>query len=255
MGSDGTTIDALVIVEVNKDQLVEQVYFMPFTSILPKIEFSLVKVFRETAQNRFAEIACVSFVKDTRITIATGAMVPIQDLKIGDRILTRDRGIQTIRWIGQSTVRASGDFAPVIIKAGALHNLNDLIVSPEHRLFIYQRSDKLGTGGSETSVRAKHLINGTDVVRLDDGFVEYYQILFDEHQIIYAEGIAAESMLFDQRTQRILPSEASKQIPPTQANTETTLRLMPMPCAETLLRCYAKHPEDKSAVAICRDSF
>ena len=255
MGSDGTTIDALVIVEVNKDQLVEQVYFMPFTSILPKIEYSLVKVCRETAQNRFAEIACVSFVKGTRITIATGAMVPIQDLKIGDRILTRDRGIQTIRWIGQSTVRASGDFAPVIIKAGALHNLNDLIVSPEHRLFIYQRSDKLGTGRSETLVRAKHLINGTDVVRLDDGFVEYYQILFDEHQIIYAEGIAAESMLFDQRTQRILPSEASKQIPPTQANTETTLRLMPMPCAETLSRCYAKHPEDKSAVAICRDSF
>ncbi|MEY2990987.1 MAG: hypothetical protein RI946_381, partial [Pseudomonadota bacterium] len=39
----------------------------------------------------------------------------------------------------------------------------------------------------------------------DDGFVEYYQLLFDEHQIIYAEGIAAESMLFDQRTQTVVP--------------------------------------------------
>ena len=46
-------------------------------------------------------------------------------------------------------------------------------------------------------VRAKHLVNGKDVNRLNDGFVEYYQLLFDEHQIIYAEGIAAESLLFD----------------------------------------------------------
>ncbi len=180
----------------------------------PKVEYTLVKICRDTANDRFAEIACVSFVKGTRITIASGAMIPIEDLKIGDRIITRDRGVQTIRWIGHSTVRASGDFAPVVIKAGTLHNLHDLTVSPEHRLFIYQRSDKLGTGRAQTLVRAKHLINGSDVIRLDDGFVEYYQILFDEHQIIYAEGIAAESMLFDQRTQRVLPIEAQNQVVP-----------------------------------------
>jgi hypothetical protein len=214
MGSDGTTIDALVIVEVNDHSMVEQVYFLPFSTMLPKVEYTLVKICRDTANDRFAEIACVSFVKGTRITVASGAMIPIEDLKIGDRIITRDRGVQTIRWIGHSTVRASGDFAPVVIKAGTLHNLHDLTVSPEHRLFIYQRSDKLGTGRAQTLVRAKHLINGSDVIRLDDGFVEYYQILFDEHQIIYAEGIAAESMLFDQRTQRVLPIEAQNQVVP-----------------------------------------
>jgi hypothetical protein len=207
MGSDGTTIEALIIVETNTHGLCEQVYVLPFSNLLPSVEYTLVKVCRDSAENRFAEIGCVSFVKGTRITIASGAMVAIEDLKVGDRVITRDRGVQVIRWIGNSTVRAVGDFAPVVIKAGALHNLNDLTVSPEHRLFIYQRSDKLGTGRAETLVRAKHLINGTDVVRLDDGFVEYYQLLFDEHQIIYAEGIAAESMLFDQRTQTVVPQD------------------------------------------------
>ena len=61
-------------------------------------------------------------------------------------------------------------------------------------------------------VWAKHLVNGKDINRLNDGFVEYYQLLFDEHQIIYAEGIAAESLLFDQRTQSALPDEAKRGI-------------------------------------------
>ncbi len=109
-------------------------------------------------------------------------------------------------------MRAKGDFAPIVIKAGALNNMHDLVVSPEHRLFVYQRQGKLGIGRAETLVRAKHLVNGKDVHRLDDGYVEYYQLLIVEHQIIYAEGIATESLLFDQRTQSALPDEAKRGI-------------------------------------------
>jgi len=39
--------------------------------------------------------------------------------------------------------------------------------------------------------------------------VDYFQLLFDDHQIIYAEGIAAESLLIDPRTRAALPDEAS----------------------------------------------
>ena len=137
-------------------------------------------------------------------------MKPIEELEVGEKIFTRDKGVQEIRWIGQSTMRATGDFAPVVIKAGALNNMHDLVVSPLHRLFVFQRQDKLGTGRAETLVRAKHLVNGKDVNRLNDGFVEYNQLLFDEHQIIYAEGIAAESLLFDQRAESALTDEAKR---------------------------------------------
>jgi len=111
--------------------------------------------------------------------------------------------------VSQTTLRAVGDFAPVVITKGALHNENDLVVSPDHRLFIYQRQDKLGAGRSEVLIKVKHLINGDTVYQRNGGFVDYFQLLFDDHQIIYAEGIAAESLLINQRTRAALPDGAT----------------------------------------------
>jgi len=109
--------------------------------------------------------------------VSSGALKPIEELEVGEKIFTRDKGVQEIRWIGQSTMHATGDFAPVVIKASALNNMHDLVVGPLHRLFVFQRQDKLGAGHAKTLVRAKHLVNGKDVNRLNDGFVEYYQLL------------------------------------------------------------------------------
>lgn len=58
-------------------------------------------------------------------------------------------------------------------------------------------------------VKARHLVDGERVTRVSGGFVDYYQMLFDHHQIIYAEGIAAESMLVDSRTRAVLPCEVA----------------------------------------------
>jgi len=207
MAPDSLTFEALVLVEV-EDGAVAQVYLLPLVTLLPKTNYRLVGIDRESALARFAEVACVSFTRGTHITLASGAQVPIEQLRIGDKVLTRDDGPQAVRWIGHTTLRAVGDFAPVVIAKGALHNENDLIVSPDHRLFVYQRTDRLGAGRPEVLVKVRHLINGDTVRQQDGGFVEYYQLLFDEHQIIYAEGIAAESLLIDPRTRAALPAEA-----------------------------------------------
>ncbi len=102
-------------------------------------------------------------------------------------------------------MRASGVFAPVVITAGTLHNLSDLTVSPDHRLFIYQRSDHIGAGRTELLVRARHLVNGETVYKQYGGFVDYFQLLLDDHQIIFAEGISAETMMVTQETRPALP--------------------------------------------------
>ena len=149
----------------------------------------------------------MAFTRGTRITLASGAQKPIEELQVGDKVLTRDDGPQEVRWVGQNTRRAIGDFAPVLIREGTLNNENDLIVSPDHRLFIYQRDDAIGAGRSEVLVKVRHLINGDTVVRMEGGFVDYFQLLFDSHQIIYAEGIAAESLLVDPRTRAALPED------------------------------------------------
>ena len=178
----------------------------------------------DLAQQRFAQAACVSFTQGTRITLATGAQKPVQDLVVGDRILTRDAGAQPLRWIGHSTQRAIGDFAPVLIRAGALNNAEDLRVSPDHRLFVYQRTDRIGAGRAELRVRARHLINNDSVVQDVGGFVDYFQLLFDTHQIVYAEGIAAETLRLDRRTQPAVPVETQESVTaalPQAANTPT----------------------------------
>ncbi|QGX98024.1 Hint domain-containing protein [Roseovarius faecimaris] len=214
MSTNGQTTELLMLVEVDGQNNVADVYVLPLAPITPRLGYALVGIDRGIARQKFAEVACVSFTRGTHITLASGAQKPVEDLTAGDKILTRDDGIQELRWIGQSTARAVGEFAPIRIRAGALHNENDLLVSPDHRLFIYQRSDKLGAGRSEVLVRARHLVNGGSVVREEGGFVDYFQLLFDEHQIIYAEGIAAETLLVDTRTREVLPQDISNALAP-----------------------------------------
>lgn len=212
MSPDGQTTELLVLVEVDEEGDAAEIYALPLAALRHKTDYSLVTIEHDCARSKLAELACVSFTRGTHITMASGAQKRIEDLVVGDRVLTRDDGPQEIRWIGQNTVRAVGEYAPIVITAGTLHNEHDLIVSPEHRLFIYQRSDALGAGRAEILVRARHLVNGSSVHRMDGGFVDYFQLLFDTHQIIYAEGIAAETLLIDPRTRAALPSELAEKM-------------------------------------------
>lgn len=207
MSPDGRTTEILILVEVDRHDMVADIYALPLAPLTAKTNYSLVGINRDSAKRKFAQVACVSFSRGTHISTVSGQQVPIEDLRVGDEVLTRDDGPQKVRWIGQTTVRAVGEFAPIVISAGTLNNANDLVVSPDHRLFIYQRHDRIGAGRSELLVKARHLVDGGAVRVQDGGFVDYFQILFDSHQIIYAEGIAAETLLIDTRTSPVLPPE------------------------------------------------
>lgn len=199
--AEGTTVtDVLVLVELDTSGHARQTYLLPLAPLEKQIEYRLVGIDTKDARHKLAQVSCVSFTRGTQITMGTGRQCRVEDLKPGDAVLTRDEGVQDIRWIGQSTQRAIGAFAPIRIKAGTLSNINDLLVSPDHRLFFYQRSDRLGAGRAELMIKARHLVNGTSVTIQEGGFVDYFQLLFDHHQIIFAEGIAAESMLVDDTT-------------------------------------------------------
>lgn len=206
MGSDGSTHEALILAEVELGVLVET-YLLPLDTLKEDIEYRLVGNDPKAARALFARMACVAFSRCTHITLSTGEQRRIEDLKVGDRILTRDDGAQPIRWIGQSTIRATGAEAPVVITKGTLHNAEDLVVSPNHRVFVYQRQDALGLGRSEVFVKVRHLINGTTIYQRESSFMEYFQLLYDEHHIIFAEGIAAEPLMVDPRTIGAIPGE------------------------------------------------
>jgi len=208
MSPDGQITDALILVEGDDEGDINEIYLLPLSPLAAHTSYSLVGINTKTPAHTFAQVACVSFSRGTHITLASGEQRRIEELNVGDRVLTRDDGPQKVQWIGQNTVRAVGEFAPICIKGGTLNN--DLIVSPDHRLFIYQRSDELSAGRAELLVKVRYLLNDDTVFTQAGGYVDYFQLLFDSHQIIYAEGIAAESMLIDTRTKPVLPAHIAK---------------------------------------------
>lgn len=213
MSPDGETVEALILVEVEPESgTIAEVYLHPLAPITPRMPYTLVTIDRESGRRRLAEAATVSFVRGTHITMADGRQVPVETLQPGDRVLTRDSGAQEVRWVGVQTVRAEGAFAPIRIAAGALHNENDLVVSPNHRLFVYQRISALGVGQRELLVKAGLLVNGTTVTQTPGGFVDYVQVLFDSHEIIYAEGIASESLFADTAARASLPDAVAERL-------------------------------------------
>ena len=211
MSPSGETIEAILIAEID-DGSVEQLHLHPLAPFPAKVPLRLVGIDRVAAAQRLASLACASFARGTAITLHDGRQADIETLEVGTRVLTRDNGAQPIRWIGRTTTRASGANAPILIREGVLNNARALLLSPSHRLFVYQREDLLGLGRAEVLVQARHLVDGRGVVQLEGGFIDYVQLVFDNHQIVYAEGIAAESLMLDARSRAAVPDEVARRI-------------------------------------------
>lgn len=206
MGSDGEQVEALLLNLGGSDCL------LPLSPLMQRTEYTLLRVGPADAGLPLTDLICVSFAAGTRVTLADGRQERIEHLAPGTSILTRDHGPQPVRWIGKATLRARGGFAPVVILPGVLGNDAELIVSPHHRLFIYQRGAYRIGGMAEILVQAKHLVDGEAILRREGGFVDYYSLVFDRHEIIFAEGIAAESLMVNAATVAQLPPELAGEL-------------------------------------------
>lgn len=132
------------------------------------------------------------FTLGTLIITARGKL-PIEDLRVGDRVWTLDAGLQPIAWVGRATVPARGPLAPILIRKGAMDNARDLLVSPQHRMMLDGWRVQMYCGDDEVLAPAKALTNDDTIRRIEGGEVTYVHIAFDSHQIVIAEGIPSES--------------------------------------------------------------
>ena len=137
-----------------------------------------------------ANLPC--FAQGTWITTPNG-QVPIEELAAGDMVVTMDHGPQPIRWIGSSKRPATGNMAPILIRKGALGNTRDLRVSPQHRMLLSGWHAEVLFGEREVLATAKSLVNDHSILREEGDEVEYFHMLFDTHEIVYAEGAPSES--------------------------------------------------------------
>jgi hypothetical protein len=114
-------------------------------------------------------------------------------LRAGDLVETLDRGPQPLRWIGQTRVDGSGAFAPIRIEEGVLGNTRPLLVSPQHRMLLAGWKPQLILGEPEILVPAKHLVGMDGIAPAPVAEVEYIHMLFDRHEIVFAEDAPSES--------------------------------------------------------------
>ncbi|WP_366942648.1 Hint domain-containing protein [uncultured Sulfitobacter sp.] len=154
-----------------------------------------------------ADAASPCFTPGTMIATPRGE-VAVDRLAIGDRVITRDNGLQHIRWIGRREMTprdfyTNEHLAPVRIAKGALGNdlpERDMMISPNHRILVANDKTPLHFEDSEVLVAAKHLtgLNGVDVVQ--DMPTTYLHLMFDNHEVILSDGTWSESFQPDVRT-------------------------------------------------------
>ncbi len=136
----------------------------------------------------------VCFADGTMIATPDGFM-PIERLKVGDRICTLDADPQPIRWISSRQIGHLELLANPFLRPVVFPGDTKLKVSRHHRMLIRGKIAQRMFGQDQILVPAKDLV-GYCGVKMDDstGSLRYYHILLDAHHIINANGIAAESL-------------------------------------------------------------
>lgn len=161
----------------------------------------------------------ICFAQDSQIATVSGER-SVQTLSEGDRVITRDNGLQEIAWIGHKTLdsaalTAAPHLQPILIKAGSLgHNQpeRDLMVSPNHRMLIANDANALLFDERETLVAAKHLVGKPGVERAAVSSVSYYHILFENHEVVLGNGAWSESFQPGDYSVTTLTEEQRKEI-------------------------------------------
>jgi len=119
--------------------------------------------------------------------------VPVEDLVIGNEVLTHSGAMRPIKWIGRRSYAARfilgrKDVLPICFETGSLGDrapIRDLWVSPHHAIYL----DGL-------LIEAKDLINDISIYQADVAEeVSYFHIELETHDVILADGAWAESFL------------------------------------------------------------
>ncbi len=120
---------------------------------------------------------------------------PVEDLAVGDLIVTASGDLRAIVWLGYRTVDCRRhpcprETFPIRIAAHAFgpdKPTRDLYVSPGHAICV----DVLGG----VLIPAGSLINGLTIVQVEVESVTYWHVELDAHEIILAESLPAETYL------------------------------------------------------------
>lgn len=180
--------------------------------------------------------------------------VPVEALRVGDLVTTQHNGAQPIRWMGSCLVAlsTSSKLCPIRITAGAHGNslpTRDLLVSRQHRLFISSRMfhcDSVLTSA----------INLTKLpsISIDESlpYISYFHLMFDQHEVIFAQGAPAESLYAGTEVLKSVPKDALQEIqtlfPELSAQDVLPEPALPIPSGRLQKQLVARHLKNKRSL-------
>ena len=169
----------------------------------------------------FSEIErVICFARGTLIRTARGE-VAVEDLRFGDLVATADRGLQPVRWLAArrlsaADLAAAPHLRPVRIRAGALCKgfpRRDLTVSPQHRILVRSIVAERMFGSREVLVAARQLLELDGVEVVEDGRgIDYWHFMCDQHEVVYAEGLEAETLFTGPEALKAIPKECRDEL-------------------------------------------
>ena len=138
--------------------------------------------------------SAVCFAAGTKIKALTGE-IAVEDLAIGDMVLTTAGLARPVRWIGSRVLKCGNhpdprSVWPVRIAAHAFGRNkphSDLLLSPDHSVCLGCIDEVL--------IPIRYLVNGSSIAYQPVEKVAYYHIELDSHDVVLANGMPAETYL------------------------------------------------------------
>jgi hypothetical protein len=148
-------------------------------------------VINADAAVKMALAAASCYAAGTRITTARG-QVPVEQLRLGDRLITETGTVRPVRWLGHRRVDCRRhprphEVWPIRVQAHAFapqRPVRDLLLSPDHAV----KADGV-------LIPVRYLVNGATVAQVKVPHICYWHVELDRHDVILADGLAAESYL------------------------------------------------------------
>lgn len=169
--------------------------------------------------SNFENLEAVCFTAGTLIATPRGE-TDVSRLSEGDLVLTRN-GAKPIQWIGKRRLdvidlMANPKLLPIRIPEnafGAGLPKRDLYLSPQHRIVLCSKIAERMFGAPEVLAPAKHLIGiGGIEVEASVREVIYYHILLETHEIVWADGLATETLLPGPQAMDMMPRAACDEL-------------------------------------------
>ncbi|WP_298859921.1 Hint domain-containing protein [uncultured Sulfitobacter sp.] len=169
-----------------------------------------------TTDTPSAGVTNVCFADGTRLATPRGD-IAVEDLRIGDLVLTADHGAQPITWVFCKTwtpaeIKAAPNLAAVLIRRDALGDgmpSRDLRLSQQHRVMVQGSIAKRMFGSDQVLVRAKSLLRLAGVTlerpKMD---VTYYHVMLARHEVVFSNTVPSESLYLGEQALQSIPRDA-----------------------------------------------